>query len=260
LEPEKHATTSDKPSFSFSEISLYEFCPYSFRLRNLLGFEPPLVKELGYGKALHHLLRRLADYVKKNGKAPGIYDLDKLFREEFYLAFASGPPLEKMRVAARKIVDQYLRDHVNDLFRVWETERTFELHLAHATINGRADVILDKERGVQGSMAILDYKTSVDWDRMELHTFQLQIYSAAARMEGMNVQNAYVHDLKEGSRVSVDIGKTALKQAIDHASEIADGIIHRKLDAQVGEHCGHCDVRFVCKLGLEFLRGMNDTD
>ena len=70
-QPEQHATTPEKPSFSFSQISLYEFCPYSFRLRELLGFEPPLAKELGYGKALHHLLRRLADYVKKNGKAPG---------------------------------------------------------------------------------------------------------------------------------------------------------------------------------------------
>lgn len=257
--PEKHAIIPDKPSFSFSEIALYEFCPYSFRLRQLLGFEPPLAKELGYGRALHHLLRRLADYVREHGKAPGPYDLDKLFREEFYLAFASGPAFDRMRNAARKIVDNYLRDHLNDLLRIWETERSFELHLPHATINGRADVILDKEGGAPGNMAILDYKTTVDWDRMELHTFQLQVYSAAARMEGINVQSAYVHDLKEGTRLSVEITDKALKHATDHASEIAQRIIQRRLDPHPGEHCRHCDVRFVCKPGLKFLGGMDEN-
>ena len=42
----------------------------------------------------------------------------------------------------------YTRDYEADLYRVWETERPFELHLDGVTVTGRADVILDEEGGV----------------------------------------------------------------------------------------------------------------
>ena len=254
---ESYDTSAEKPSFSFSQIALYAFCPFAFRLRELLGFQPPLAKELGYGKCLHHLLRRLAEYVRSTGKLPGPYDVDKLFKEEFYLAFATGPAFERMKNAARKIIDQYLSENSQELFRVWATERNFELHLARATIDGRADVILDREESMSGNMAILDYKTTVYWDKMEVHIFQLHIYSTAARLEGINVKNAYVHDLKEGRRVTVDIGEEALERAVSHARHIVDGILQRRLEPSIGDHCVRCDVRPICKAGSDYVGALS---
>src|SRR5271167_3688706 len=55
----------DTPTLPFSDLAAYENCPFSYRLSTLLGFQPQLAAELGYGKAVHHILRRLADYVKQ---------------------------------------------------------------------------------------------------------------------------------------------------------------------------------------------------
>ena len=95
----------------------------------------------------------------------------------------------------------------DDLHRVWETERPFELHLDGVTVTGRADVILDHEGGVPTALAIVDYKTSTIGEVGD-HALQLQVYSDAGRREGLDVRGAYVHDLKaaERSPVPVDPG------------------------------------------------------
>ncbi|HUY45583.1 MAG TPA: PD-(D/E)XK nuclease family protein [Streptosporangiaceae bacterium] len=80
-----------------------------------------------------------------------------------------------------------------DLQRVWEVERPFELHLPTAIISGRADVILDMEGGEVQSLAIVDYKTSTDAE--DDHGLQFAIYTDAGRREGLDVRAAYVHDL-----------------------------------------------------------------
>jgi len=53
-----------------------------------------------------------------------------------------------MKEAARRIIHTYATEHADDLQRVWETERPFELHLDGITITRRADVTLDHEDGV----------------------------------------------------------------------------------------------------------------
>src|SRR6266536_3462075 len=83
----------------------------------------------------------------------------------------------------------------SDLLRVWETERAFELHLAQGVVHGRADVVLDNEGGHAGRLAIVDYKTTADAGADDVFAFQLAIYAAAGRGEGLNVEAAYLHEL-----------------------------------------------------------------
>lgn len=56
------APGEEKPTFSFSDLAAYEQCPFGYRLQMSLGFQPQLVPELGYGKTIHHILRRLAEF------------------------------------------------------------------------------------------------------------------------------------------------------------------------------------------------------
>ena len=83
-------------------------------------------------------------------------------QEEFYLPFANYAAFTELKAKARNLVNRYLADYSSDLLRVWETERPFELHVDGGIVNGRADVILDEEGGVVGSLAIVDYKTATD--------------------------------------------------------------------------------------------------
>ena len=154
----------------------------------------------------------------------------------------------KLHDAAIRLIDRYLGKYGNDLFRVWVTERPFELHVQGGIVTGRADVILDKEDGKPGSMAILDYKTSTEADN-PVYGFQLAIYAAAGRAEGMDVRAAYVHDLRDGERTPVPIQVQATELAKAKAEDGLKGIVEHSFPFYKGHHCNGCDVRLVCRHG-----------
>ena len=105
-------------------------------------------------------MRAVAEATKATGAIPGPAEIDAILDESFFLPTANKPAHRQLKDAARRLVGTYAREHPDDLHRVWETERPFELHLDGVVVNGRADVILDHEDGVPTALAIVDYKTS----------------------------------------------------------------------------------------------------
>jgi len=120
--PPIEATGADAPTIevSFSEIAAFLDCALAYRFRNLIGFQPRLAPELGYGKAVHHVLRSVADETKASGRVPSPAEIDAILDLGFFLATANKP-------AHRQLKDA---------------------------------VVLDHEGGVPTALAILDYKTS----------------------------------------------------------------------------------------------------
>ena len=190
------------PSLSFSELAHYDDCPLSYRLSGLLGFQPPLATELGYGKTIHHVLRRIADLARDTGKIPDWDAVESLFADEFYLPFANNFAFQELSGHGMALVRRYMQDYSNDLKRIWEVERPFSLHLDNGVVTGRADVILDYENGLPKNLALVDYKTATGKEVDAVFAFQLAIYAAAGRGEGLDVQAAYLHRLKEGDRTA----------------------------------------------------------
>jgi DNA helicase-2/ATP-dependent DNA helicase PcrA len=247
--PQEAAPTEDKPTYSFSELAQYKQCPLQYRLRNRLHFEPRAVKEIGYGHAVHHVLRRIAEHTRATGKLPGQPSIDALFHQEFYLPLADKPAWDAMQLRAKKLVETYLQDHPDDLKRVWEVERPFELHLEHANVTGRADVILDREDGVDGALAIVDYKTH-RVDATHDTGLQLQVYTAAGRGEGFDVRAAWLHDLTargNTARVHIPVDNGTVAAARDTVDTLAAGVRQCRFDPSPGDYCKHCDVREICR-------------
>jgi DNA helicase II / ATP-dependent DNA helicase PcrA len=229
---------------TYSELAAYLECAMAYRLRTLIGFQPRLAPELGYGKAVHHLLRSVAERTKATGRAPTPAQVDALLDADFFLPTANKPAHRQLKDAARRLVVQYVTDHEDDLHRVWETERPFELHLPGVTVRGRADVILDEEGGVPTALAILDYKTSTGpWSD---HGLQLQVYADAGRREGLAVHGAYVHDLKAGTRTTVLVDAGAIATAEATVVAAADRLRARDFTPSPGSLCRRCEVRTVC--------------
>jgi DNA helicase-2/ATP-dependent DNA helicase PcrA len=54
-------------TLSFSELASYDDCGFRYRLGSSFGFEQELAQELGYGKAIHHVLRQLAERSRADG-------------------------------------------------------------------------------------------------------------------------------------------------------------------------------------------------
>jgi DNA helicase-2/ATP-dependent DNA helicase PcrA len=245
-EIEPRTGSAEEPvTLSFSQLASFLDCGMAFRLRSLIGFEPRLAPELGYGKAVHHILRAVAERTRLDGRVPDSAVIGRILDEGFYLPTANKAAHDNLKAAARKLVERYAKDHADDLRRVWETERPFELRLDGITVIGRADVILDHEGGVPGSLALVDYKTSTNGDP-GVHDLQLQVYVDAGRREGLTVRGAYVHDLGKATRTDVEVDSRAVAAAEKVVREAADRIRARDYLPAPGSRCRGCEVRTVC--------------
>ena len=236
---------TDPISITYSELASFIECGQAFRLRDLIGFQPRLATELGYGKAVHHVMRTVAEVTKASGRVPTPTEIDEILDASFFLPTANKPAHRQLKDAARLLVTEYADKHEADLHRVWETERPFELHLNGVTVSGRADVILDQEGGVPTALAIVDYKTSTTRDTRD-HALQLQVYADAGRREGLDVRAAYVHDLKAASRESIPVDAAAVARAEEAVSEAAVRLRARDYRPNPGARCRRCEVRTIC--------------
>lgn len=250
---EPHIVPASEPpqadlTVTYSELAAYLECPHSFLLRNRLQFMPPVAPELGYGNAVHHLMRIIAEHTKEKGALPSPREINQLFTSEFYLPFANKPAHKEMRERARQLVFSYVRDHPDELRRTWATERPFELYLDGVVVSGRADVIYDEHDGVPENLAIVDYKTSTGGT---IEPLQLQIYADAGRREGLTVGAAFVHDMQNASRYDVPISDADVQSAesvvVDASRRIREGDFTP--EPSPGK-CGRCDVRALCRAAV----------
>lgn len=232
-------------SLTYSELAAFIDCGMAFRLRELIGFQPRLAIELGYGKAVHHVMRAVAEATRATGRTPTPVQVEAILDSAFFLPTANKPAHRQLRDAARRLVATYIERHEDDLHRVWETERPFELHLDGVIVTGRADVILDQEGGVPTALAIVDYKTSTTGDAAD-NELQLQVYADAGRREGLDVRGAYVHDLKAAVRHTVPVDPTAVIHAESTVSDAAARIRARDYRPNPGPRCRRCEVRTIC--------------
>jgi DNA helicase II / ATP-dependent DNA helicase PcrA len=243
--PIEGSRSSDETlALSFSELAQFLDCPMAYRLRTRIGFQPRLAAELGYGKAVHHMMRSVAECTKESGRVPSAAEIDSLLDSSFFLPTANKVAHRQLKDAARRLVQTYAVDHADELHRVWETERPFELHLDGITVSGRADVILDQEGGVTTGLAIVDYKTSTK--PADDHGLQLQVYTNAGRREGLDVRGAYVHDLKSGIPHAVEVTPQSIVESEAIVLSAADRLRRHDFTPCPGARCRGCEVRTVC--------------
>ena len=238
----------DTVAVSFSDLALYEECGLRYRMKQRLGFPGEVATELGYGRAIHHILRRIAEHARTTGLPPTDDQIESMLKQEFYLPYSNRPTFEQMLKSARRLIDRYVQEHGDDLQRIWATERPFELQIEGGLLNGRADVILNHEDGNENSLAIVDYKTASDEHADELFRFQLAVYAAAGRAEGLTVEAAYLHALKAGQREEVDISLSVTDGAVQRLGGLVAGIKQGTfVPKPEPDRCRRCELRRICK-------------
>lgn len=229
---------------TYSELAAYASCPQSYLLRNELGFMPTIQAELGYGNAVHHVMRMIAERCQSSGKMPTPREINDLLTSDFYLPYANKPAHKEMRERARALVFKYVADYRTDLERTWATEHPFELYLPGVVISGRADVIYDLHDGQPDHLAIVDYKTSTGG---VIEPLQLQVYVEAGRREGLTVDAAYVHDMGTATRHDVPVADVDIATAQAQVIATAESLKARDFTpAPAVSKCRACDVRKVC--------------
>lgn len=240
---------------SFSQMASWVDCGYAYRLSTVFGFQQRLAEELGYGKAVHHVLRTLAELAFNRGGIPRPAEVRALVEREFYVPFANTASHSNLFQSALQLVQTYVSDYADDLRRIWEIERPFELHTNDGLLMGRADIILDREAGKKDSLAIVDYKVSRDEERADRHELQLRIYSHAGRREGFDVRGAYLHSLAQSGREPVAIEEAVVRDAVHTAAESLSSIRRGGFPPRSSKTtCAACDYAHVCRYCDENVR------
>lgn len=231
-------------AITYSQLDAYLSCPQSYLLRNELGFMPPVKSEIGYGNAVHHVMRVIAEHTRATGDLPKPKAINDLLTSDFFLPFANKAAHKEMREKARLLIFKYVKEHKEDLRRTWATERPFELYLDGVVVSGRADVIYDEHDGVVDNLAIVDYKTATGG---ESHPLQLQVYTDAGRREGLTVGAAFIHDMSTTTRHLVDVSDDAVQKAEQTVIAAAEALKRRDFaPAPEVKKCATCDVKSVC--------------
>jgi DNA helicase-2/ATP-dependent DNA helicase PcrA len=232
---------------SFSDLALFEECGHRYRLANVLGFQQELAVELGYGKTIHHVLRQVAEATRATGAIPQGPDLAATIDREFYLPFADAPAFDRMHRSAERLVQRYLDEYSDDLRRVWAVDRPFELRVEGGVVTGRADLVLGEEGNGNAGLAIVDYKLANDPVREERYRRQLAVYTAAARSEGLPVDAAYLHELKDGTRRPVDVTDPVVQTAVTEAGKAVAAVRRGDYPPRPDrDRCRGCDYRRLC--------------
>ena len=252
-----HRSAARKPRLqpplltSFSDLSLYEQCPYKYRLRLVHGFQPPLAPELGYGKSLHHIITCLARNVRKGGRADG-KAVDELLATQFYLPLAGKAAREMMVKAARRSLVGYVESYGSELKRVVESESRFEVPMEKAILRGKIDLVLHSGNNGDGDgIEVVEFKTKVanpDGGTTDSYAdSQISLYAVAAEMKGNRVDTASVHDLHANHRHDVLINEASRGKIVRRMNTLVDGIRSCCFSPQAGNHCKQCDYKSICR-------------
>ena len=229
-------------TFDAAEIVDYTKCPYFYRMRHVWNYDAPLAEELGYGRSLHYCLRRAVEYSNEEGYNP-FSAIITAVDEGFYLPYAPPEKAKKMREGAKKMLMNYVADHLQDIRSVAEKEYRIEFPRKNSTITGKVDVIINKDGGYE----VREYKTSRKVTKPEQAALQVQLYAIGLKEYGFNVKEGSVAYLGEGELDKVEVRDDILRKVRDEAEKILSKICGRNYEPKPGEFCQTCDFRNICK-------------
>ena len=231
-------------TYSPSEIVWYRRCPYGYLLRKVWSFQPGLARELGYGKALHHIMRLIGNEVKQGSKIDTAMARN-MVEEHFYLPYAPPAMASAMKEPAIRKIAKFIEGNIDDIERIQQVEVRLEFPVGWALVSGIVDVIL-RHKGK--SMEARDYKTTkADPYSDDEADFQIRLYSAGLQQMGYPIDLASIANLEEEKIRYVDISKEVLSSVINETQEYVLGIKSANYTAKPTQYCNRCDYRDICR-------------
>jgi len=203
-----------------------------------------LVRELGYGRALHHIMRLVGNRVKQGNEINAVI-VRNIVDENFYLPYATPATASAMKESATAKIARFVENNVEDIERIQQVEARLEFPMGPALVYGIVDVILRHDgEGFEAR----DYKTT----KSDPHTndeadFQIRLYSNGLQQMGYAVETASIANLEEETIRRVDISKQVLSSAVQETQNCILGMKSAVYTAKISHYCRHCDYADICR-------------
>jgi ATP-dependent DNA helicase UvrD/PcrA len=253
--PGAHADAEELLGIDFSSLVSYAECAYRYWLREVCGFQPPLVPELGFGKLLHHIVAELARRTTA-GQTQSESDVDQIIADAFYLPFAGPIPARNLLDSASRRSKAYLRNFGEELTRVHgEPEVPFEVPIGNARLRGCIDLMLSA--GGADAVELIDFKTSANRPPSDIHMNQMRLYAAAVERLGFRPVKLAIHDLDSDGGHRMEVPRDG-EQSAGFQRQLAgwvEGIRNGRFDpVKDRKACGTCDFHSFCKHAFKTSR------
>jgi DNA helicase-2/ATP-dependent DNA helicase PcrA len=235
-------------TISFSELKYLFECPYSFKLRFLYGFNPPIHEALGYGKGLHDALSE----VHKKAVAGELLDVSsaaELVERHLFTPFAYPELRSSLQTSAIAAIERYFANHGAEIPRTVHSEKQIQVHVALGiTVDGRIDLIrrLDTDE-----LAIVDFKSSDRAQQEDVTRAQLHVYAVGyEELTGEDADLIEVLNLdEEGKSTREEIEASLLSDVRLQIAEAGDALRSNnlpRLDLWCAS-CDRCDLAALCR-------------
>ncbi|MCM6773165.1 ATP-dependent helicase [Nocardia sp. CDC159] len=235
-------------TFSFSELKYLFECPYSFKLRFLYGFNPPVHEAIGYGKGLHDALAE----VHKKAVAGEVLDAsyaEELVERHLYTPFADLELRDTLKRSAKAAIERYFATHGDDIPRTVHSEKQIQVHIAPGiTVDGRIDLIrrLDTDE-----LAIVDFKSTDRAQAEDVTRDQLHVYAVGyEELTGHDADLIEVLNLdEEGKSTREEVEESLLSAVKIRIKEAGDALRANHLPRLPSwcSHCDRCDLAGLCR-------------
>jgi DNA helicase II / ATP-dependent DNA helicase PcrA len=235
-------------TISFSELKYLFDCPYSFKLRFLYGFNPPIHEALGFGKGLHDAL---AEVNKKaiGGELLDVSSAAELLARHLYTPFAYPELRATLHKSAIAAVERYFASHGAEILRTVHSEKQVQVHVAPGiTVDGRIDLIrrLDTDE-----LAIVDFKSSDRAQEEDVTRDQLHVYAVGyEELTGEDADLLEVLNLdEEGKSTREEVEPSLLAAVRQLIGDAGDALRSNNLPRLVswGSTCDRCDLASLCR-------------
>ena len=265
--PEKKSEVTLPSKFSFTQLKVFQTCPWQYRYAHILKVPTAGRFTFSYGKSIHQTLFDFFKLLKERaggeqadlfGQAKESQDkLGKANLEELLEIYKrswiddwydSKKHMEEYKKKGKQALKGFYQKYQEDLPQPKHLEATFNAKINDYTIKGvidRVDKIKDGLSGVE----IIDYKTgSVPKNKKDVDLEQLLIYAIACRevFKDEPKQVSYYY-LDANKKMSFDVIEDEVDKVKLRVTETIEEMKKSDFEPNPGFHCKNCDFKGICE-------------
>ena len=230
---------------SYTQISLYQQCPWSYKLRYIDGLRPEEKWYFSFGTTMHSCVER---FFKVSAPPPPSLEEMLQYYEENWLSQGYESPQEEFRYKeyGKGILTRFWEIHAPDFRMPVALERGFFLDIEGIKVRGFIDRV---DKLDSGGLSIVDYKTNQELftaDHLE-NSLQLTIYQMAAEQTwGLPVEKLTLYHLRSNTPCACPPrSKSQTDDARQLILDVAENIMQEKFPAMENQFCP-CDFAQHC--------------
>ncbi len=238
IESRAGKTQEPRPRHSFSELAFYLQCPVRYKFAHVYGLEIPRLDPVQFGANVHRALEAIHERAM-NGDVPSADEIPGIVEATWVHPRRIGDVEAGYIRTAIQILQDYVREHADDLERSARAETPFSFSLSDSVLLGKIDLV---RKGPGGMMELVDFKTSkAALEELEHAEIQLSLYGLGVETSlGEPVSRLSAHFLgKEQKIVSWEWGEARRGITQEKLGGILDAISRGQFEPKLS-YCTRC--------------------